>query len=93
MIDSQAMTRSFTVGQRARALGFYAATLVIAYLAAAYLGGFFVALAITLLLIPLFSFVALHVAASSLAFGRSSPAPTRSRENRSSIRSASRIAR
>ena len=70
MIDSQAMTRSFTVGQRARALGFYAATLIIAYLAAAYLGGFFVALAITLLLIPLFSFVALHVAASSLAFGQ-----------------------
>lgn len=70
MVDSHAMTRSFTVGQRARALGFYAATLVIAYLAAAYLGGFFVALAIMLLLVPLFSFVALHVAASSLAFGQ-----------------------
>lgn len=64
------MTRSFMLDQRARALGFYAVTLVIAYLAAAYLGGFFVTLAITLLLVPLFSFVALHVAASSFGFGQ-----------------------
>ena len=64
------MPRSFTVGQRARALVFYAATLIIAYLAAAYLGGFFVVLAIALLLIPLFSFVALHMAAASVSFGQ-----------------------
>ena len=64
------MTRSFTLGQRARALGFYAATLVIAYLAAAYLGGFFVVLAITLLLIPIFSFIALRAASAAIAFGQ-----------------------
>ena len=64
------MTRSFTLGQRARALGFYAATLVIAYLAAAYLGGFFVVLAITLLLLPIFSFIALRAASAAVAYGQ-----------------------
>lgn len=62
--------RSFTLGQRARALGFYAGVLVIAYLAAAYLGGFFVVLAVTLLLIPILSFAALQAAAAAVGYGQ-----------------------